>query len=645
MLSKLSLRNARRQARDYLVYFVTIMLSAALIYAFNGLVFSDEIRNLSEMMESMPLVIVLASIVVVCIIGWLVSYTTRFMLNKRSREFGTYILLGIENRQVASMFFLENLVVGFLAILLGSLLGNLIHQVLRAITLTLFDVPYTFGFVFSLKAVLLTVVYFVFIYLFALVRSRRRIKNMKIHDLTYLDRQNEAETVKKERSRRRLFTVSIVLGLIGTALLMMRVLILGIIGAAMIIVFFYGFFLSFSSGVPSYFNKRPAKKYKGRNLLIFRFLTSKLSTMGVVMATIAVLFTATLIAEGTGIIFNALFQSRTKQTTSFDVYIASHERDISNFEEYFDYMEENIEISSEHSYNIYRGNDEQVQNYIRENVKYMPMFDYDTLLAFSDYQALRDVMGYPPVELAAGKYIVHCMPYLQDVMERYREPVSVGDQNLISGGLYTENFTQSLWDGNGHGFILVVPDEVLVNQPIIHRTYVANTVNPVSKAAYEGISAIRDEKDKNMEGYDTLFFKTEVRIQNASMYATIVYPLYYLALVLTMVATTILTIQLLSESDRYKQQYALLHNLGMDRREIRQSLNRQFAIFYALPALPSLLVSMPFILALGSTLDPGVLTGAGQLWGLVLGAVGLFALIYLIYIIAAYSGFKRNVLP
>ena len=57
-LSKLSLRNARRQARDYLVYFVTVVIAAALIYAFNGLVFSDEIRNLSQMMEQLPLVIV-----------------------------------------------------------------------------------------------------------------------------------------------------------------------------------------------------------------------------------------------------------------------------------------------------------------------------------------------------------------------------------------------------------------------------------------------------------------------------------------------------------------------------------------------------------------------------------------------------------
>ena len=158
-LFKLSLRNARRQARDYLVYFVTIVMAAALVYAFNGLVFSQEIRTLSSLLDSMPLMIVLASAVVVCIIGWLVQYTTGFMLERRSRELGTYILIGLENRQVARLFLLENLAIGAVALVLGTLLGNLIFQVLRAVTLSLFHVGYTFSFAFSLKAIGLTLFY------------------------------------------------------------------------------------------------------------------------------------------------------------------------------------------------------------------------------------------------------------------------------------------------------------------------------------------------------------------------------------------------------------------------------------------------------------------------------------------------------
>lgn len=104
-LYKLSWRNARRQARDYLVYFVTIVMAAALIYAFNGLVFSREIADLSEKLASLPLMIVLASAAAVLITGWLVSYTTGFMLLPPQPELGTYILIGWSTDRCPGCFF------------------------------------------------------------------------------------------------------------------------------------------------------------------------------------------------------------------------------------------------------------------------------------------------------------------------------------------------------------------------------------------------------------------------------------------------------------------------------------------------------------------------------------------------------------
>ena len=186
------------------------------------------------------------------------------------------------------------------------------------------------------------------VYLFALFRSRRRIRTMKICDLIYSDRQNEKELLKKSRSRRKIFVISIISGLIGTILLLLRNLPLGILGSACIIVFLYGFFISFSSGVPAYFGKRPGKKYKGHTLLIFRTLSAKLATMGVVMATIALLLTATLITEGAGMLFHVLLQDRNEQTTCFDLFISSSGRDSTRFDEYLAYIDGNVPVSYTH---------------------------------------------------------------------------------------------------------------------------------------------------------------------------------------------------------------------------------------------------------------------------------------------------------
>ena len=131
----------------------------------------------------------------------------------------------------------------------------------------------------------------------------------------------------------------------------------------------------------------------------------------------------------------------------------------------------------------------------------------------------------------------------------------------------------------------------------------------------------------------------------ASSIATIVFPLYYLALVLTMTAATILTIQQLSETERYRRQFALLHKLGMGEADMHNALRKQFVIYYAMPILPSLLISGPFILNLASITDPGSLYGAGGPFMVLVVTFALFFLIYGIYIFMAYTSMKRNVLP
>jgi len=309
-LSKISMRNAKRQTADYLIYFVTVIMAAALLYAFNGLIFSEEVRELSGHFDKLSLLIVLASVVVVCIFGWLVSYATNFMLTRRSRELGLYILIGLENEQVARLFFVENLVVGGAAFGFGLLLGNLLFQILRAVVMALFGQVYHFEFSFSLKAAALTMVYFALIYLHALRKSRKKIRTMKIYDLIYFERQNEGAVISKGTRRRWVFAASIVLGIVGTLLLMKGGIYYGILGAGLVIAFLYGFFLSFASGDPAFFEKRPARKYRGQNLLVFRTLTAKLGTMGIVMATISLLFTAMLISEGMGLFFSGLFYGR-----------------------------------------------------------------------------------------------------------------------------------------------------------------------------------------------------------------------------------------------------------------------------------------------------------------------------------------------
>ena len=652
-LSKLSLRNARRQAGDYMIYFVTVVMVCAMLYAFNCLVFSKEIHALSGMMDNMTLLIVLSSIVVVFIIGWLVSYTTGFMLSRRSRELGTYLLIGLENKQVARLFFLENLAVGGVALLFGIPLGNLVYQALRAILLTMFSEPYHFHYSFSLGAIGLTLAYFAAIYFFALFRSRKRIRRMKIYDLIYFERQNEAELVKKSKTRKTLFAVSIVFGVVGILLLMSGAgLLIGVLGAGCIIAFIYGFFTSFSSGVPAWFDRKPERKYQGQNLMIFRTLTSKLASMGIVMATVSLLFTATLLTEGAGMVFNGIFQGRLERD-AFDLLFVSDQEEHMN--QCRESMAEQLPLASIRQYKLYQGIDGSLVTYLEKTAGYY-RFSYDhdynktVLMAYSDYAALREMLGLPAAELEPGRYLIHCMSYLKEALNQWNQPLVLDGKSMSQGRIYTEQFSQNNWNGNGHQVLLIVPDEVCVTRPVIRYALAAMTEYNITEEQYETLQRSLYERAADGthirgDDWDYLYSKAGLVRDTAVWSAMMVFPLFYLALTLAMTAATVLTVQQLSEARHYRRQFELLRKLGMDGGETRRTLFRQLAIFYLMPVIPPVLIAIPFILDICNEVEPGTMVGANSPPVILAVSLGLFFMVYLIYAVIAYINMKRNVLP
>lgn len=651
-LFKLSLRNAKRQASDYLIYFVTIILVCAMLYAFNGLVFSQEIHQLSGMMDNLALIIVLASIVVVFIIGWLVSYTTRFMLSQRSRELGTYLLIGLENRQVVHLFFLENLAVGGIALICGIVLGNLFFQALRAILLTMFSAPYHFIFIFSPKAIGMTFLYFIAIYFFVLRKNQKRIRKMNIHDLIYFERQNESEMVKKSRTRKVMFGFSIVMGIVGTILLAAaRQLMPGVIGAGCILISLSCFFISFSSGIPAFFERKPERKFRGQNLFIFRTLSAKLATMGVTMAVISILFTVSLLTEGAGMVLHGMFQGRLEKE-SFDLLFVSDQKD--HVKACMKYAKNHVSLKDFWQYPLYQGENGRLIDYLAEHAGYLPYhyshdYNQDVIIRYSDYAALREMLGYPAVTLKPDNYFFHCMPYLEHALSEWDQTLSIGGKKLSLAGIYTEQFSQNLWNGNGHQFLLVVPDEVCTKCPVIRYVFAAMTQETVTLSQYNALDHViggtMDGITTAISEWDLLYSKSLSLTETAVWSAMTVFPLFYLALTLAMTAAAVLTIQQLSEAGQYRRQFELLRKLGMDGREMRRALFCQFAIYYIMPAIPPVFISIPFILNLVYAVEPGTMVGASSPPVILAVSLGLFFLIYLIYIVIAYTSIKRNVLP
>ena len=218
MLGKLSFRNAKRQARDYVIYFITVIISVALMFSFNSIAVSNDIKELSTYMEYFSKAITGISIIIILVMAWLINYCMRFMLEKRSKEFGTYQILGIEKKSISNMFTLENLIIGAIAFIIGIIVGTFLYQIFTSIIMNLFSRAYKIDITFDLKAVGMTAIYFFGIFGLVLLNCRRKIKKTKVYDLLYADKKNENNIIRNSKGNIIIFILSILL-LVGALII------------------------------------------------------------------------------------------------------------------------------------------------------------------------------------------------------------------------------------------------------------------------------------------------------------------------------------------------------------------------------------------------------------------------------------------
>ena len=142
-------------------------------------------------MDSFKNIVIFVNFIVIFVICFLINYTTRFMFEKRSKEFGTYLLLGIKKKKILKMFLLENIIIGLLALVLSIPLGFIFSQFISLFIVKVLELPQAIFINFNSMSFLLLLAYFLVIYILVLFFAYRRIKKISIYNLLYLEKQNE----------------------------------------------------------------------------------------------------------------------------------------------------------------------------------------------------------------------------------------------------------------------------------------------------------------------------------------------------------------------------------------------------------------------------------------------------------------------
>ena len=120
MLFKLSMKNIKKSFKDYAIYFLTLVLGVAIFYMFNSLDAQEAMLKVSESTRTLITLMVnmlgLVSIFVAVVLGFLIVYANNFLINRRKKEFGIYMMLGMKKRQISKILLFETILIGIISL-------------------------------------------------------------------------------------------------------------------------------------------------------------------------------------------------------------------------------------------------------------------------------------------------------------------------------------------------------------------------------------------------------------------------------------------------------------------------------------------------------------------------------------------------
>ncbi len=631
MLFKLSSRNIKQSFKDYMIYFVTLIIGVAVFYVFNAmedqtimLKVSDSTHEIIDLMNNMMSAI---SVFVSFVLGFLIVYASNFLLKRRKGEFGIYMLLGMGKRRISLILLIETMLIGLISLAAGLLVGVVVSQGMSVVVANMFEADMTeFSFIVSKEAIGKTILYFMIMYVVVLLLNTFVIGKAKLINLISAKKKNQQIRIGNPWI---CLVVFIIAGLIlasayynvtanadslGTTAEVMMQIIKGIVGTFLV-------FWSLSGMLLFLAQRSKGLYYKRLHVFTVKELSSRINTTVFSGSIICLMLFITICVLSSALSIKKAINDNLKTMCPVDVNFY-HYGTLENKEEMHGIadvlqrtgIDENmfqdvIDICT------YLGEaltmEDILGEYMDTVMKKYPSFGeyakemYEEVIYVSDYNRIARLYGNKQLQLAENEYVIVCN---YDAQKEIRdEALKLGTGITIGGKTYKPKYRECqngfLTIASNHtnmGF-LVVPDSADLSElDIKNNYYIANYAASDEKGreeidklllSKEFQQKLNPEKDRGWP-YINVLTKKEIYDNSIGMTAMIVFIGIYLGIVFMLSGAAILALKQLSETSDSKEKYTILRRIGADENMIRRSLFQQSLIFFGLPLLLAIVHSI-----------------------------------------------------
>ena len=692
MLFKLSVKNMKKSFKDYAIYFLTLVLGVAIFYMFNSLDSQQAMLEVSqstrEMIQLMISMLGMVSVFIAIVLGFLIVYANNFLINRRKREFGIYMTLGMGRTQISKIILIETILVGIISLIVGIFIGVFGSQFMSILVAKLFEADMSeFTFVFSKDACIKTCIYFAVMYLAVMIFNTLTSSRYKLINLLTAVRKNEKVKIKNPIISILIFLISA--GLLGyayylvtggvyelnTAEKMLVPILMGIVGTI-------GVFWSLSGFILRIIQTRKKIYLKGTNMFVLRQLNNKINTTVMSMSVICLMLFMTISVLSSSLSIQNSLDSELEEMTPVDVNL---------------YKTANLPESYEDSYTgqmIYtteeqREDSKQPVSYTLETNGYdmntlkdvieipiyaipnwtlayslgdyyeqakvqFSMLMYDTpeeVIKVSDYNKIAELYGQEQYSLNDDEYIVLCdfdnMTELRN--QALKENATIEIEGKTLHAKYDECKSGFIEMSTSHvnTGIMLVPDSLELKEEWKEEQFLVANYNAETEEEKQEIENTFAEAENNtlLNNLDQKGIEidgmTKISIREASkgLATIIIFIAIYLGVIFLIASSAILALKQLTESSDNKQRYTILRKIGCDEKMINQALFRQIFIFFMLPLALAIIHSIfgiKFILSMMASL-----ASEEELLPSVIVTAVIIGIIYGLYFLATYLGSKN----
>lgn len=602
--TKLAADNIKKNAKTYIPYIITCIITAAMFYIINSLSNNEKIHDIYGG-ETILITLGFGKYIVGIFAFIFLFYTNSFLMKRRKKEFGIFNILGMEKRHLSKVLMLENIYVVLISLALGIVIGIALDKIMFLLITKMLGAEYSLGFYISWESMRNTVLLFGVIFLCIYLNSLRQIHLAKPVELLHGGNVGE----KEPKTKWLMAILGVICLAIGyyisiTSENPLQSLNLFFIAVILVILGTYFLFIAGSIALLKILRKNKRYYYQTKHFISVSGMIYRMKQNAVGLANICILSTMVLvmISSTSSLVFgmNDLLEAR----YPYDIAVYSEDIDNEKNIETMDKVQKLIKDSNadvknkeEYSYINFTILRNKNQFYCPEDSNSISLDELNKanlifMISLDDYNSISSSN-----ETLDENEIIVCSrrkEYEYTTLNLFETEYKVKKsikESIKNGPFASNNLTE--------GIQIVVKDKSILDETnrYIKENYDEdNSENAVVKQLHgfdingsdDSKKALHDDIKKLLKEND---FIGEVECRQSQreafkgLYGGMLFLGIFLGSIFTMATILIIYYKQISEGYEDKERFRIMQNVGMSHAEVKRSIHSQIMTVFFMPLI------------------------------------------------------------